>query len=165
MSIIDTLVTDRTGDDVQEARSIIERIINGTATEADYDKYADFLKGCYTVLDMNRVGEAVAYIGQRLSAAGYSAPVDPKTDWTETDKLYASDAKTYIENIKIIRNALRIQRSLPEIPNSLENLDYNGANRIELLLKTVDELLTKIESTINFSWTIGLADTGIYFGG
>ncbi len=53
MSIIDTLITDR--------------------TRSDY----------YNITDLNRVGQAMRYVAARLRACGFDVVVTPRTDWVD----------------------------------------------------------------------------------
>ena len=56
MSIIDTLITNR--------------------TRGDY----------YNITDLNRVGQAMRYVAARLRACGFDVVVTPRTDWVWTDR-------------------------------------------------------------------------------
>ena len=63
MSIMDTLITDR--------------------TQADVDARNE--KGTYNASDLNRVGAAMNYVADRLRAAGYDPHISPKTDWKDDE--------------------------------------------------------------------------------
>ena len=76
MSIIDTLVTNRT------------------------------IADCYNVTDLNRVGAAVAYLTDTLRDMGYDVPTEPKTGWTMTDVPRQSQIETYLGNIQLLRDCL-----------------------------------------------------------
>ena len=78
-SIIDALITDRTASDVSEAVSLAQKISSGNATEAEITEFLTVMKGSYNYTDMNRVGQAVAYLRDRLrDDAGISVEVAPK---------------------------------------------------------------------------------------
>ena len=74
MSIIDTLITDRTQADV-DAR-------NG--------------KGTYNESDLNRVAAAMNYVAGRLESAGYDPHISPKTDWKDDDWVDPSAQAVYL---------------------------------------------------------------------
>ena len=84
MSIMDTLVTDR--------------------TQADVDARND--KGTYNASDLNRVGAAVAYVAGRLLECGTSVDVSPKQDWPESDTPTASQMERYRSDVAALRDAL-----------------------------------------------------------
>lgn len=67
MSIIDTLITNR--------------------TRGDY----------YNITDLNRVGQAMRYVAARLRACGFDVVVTPRTDWVWTDRATPAAAKRYLE--------------------------------------------------------------------
>lgn len=76
MSVIDTLITDRTQADVDRAEALA---VKGWArmTAAEREQYIT-TKGLYRATDMNRVGEAVMSIATHLIQYGYSVTVSPK---------------------------------------------------------------------------------------
>lgn len=120
MSIIDTLVTDRTAADVENKTN----------------------KGFYNAYDLNRVGAAVQYIAERFASHGYAVTVSPKTDWLASDIPTASDLETYRQNIATLRGLIAVMKSTPETPETMRFLDYIKANDIERILLDLDTLLT-----------------------
>ena len=67
MSIIDTLITDR--------------------TRSDY----------YNITDLNRVGQAMRYVAARLRACGFDVVVTPRTDWVWTDRATPAAVRKHAE--------------------------------------------------------------------
>lgn len=120
MSIIDTLVTDRTAADVAQGTD----------------------KGFYNASDLNRVGAAVQYVAERFTAQGYAVTVSPKTDWLASDIPTASELETYRQNIAALRALLAVMPTTPEAPDSMAGLTYTEANSIEQILLDLDTLLT-----------------------
>lgn len=118
-----TLVTDRTNEDV----------LNQTA------------KGSYTADDLNRVGAAMQYIADRLAAHGYRVSISPKTDWTASGYLTVSSAEKYLTDLAVLRAALTVLTSTPNVPPDMDGLTYTEANDIEQILKDIDMLLTNAE--------------------
>lgn len=68
MTVLDTLITDRTGDDVEYARELLRRGLDRMST-AEKETVKSGLKGSYGPTDMNRVREAIEYIDSLAIAA------------------------------------------------------------------------------------------------
>lgn len=144
MSILDTLITDRTQADV--------RLRTG--------------KGHYNATDLNRVESAVEYLVGRLhevqadlhahadgldvdwTAAIYDLPYDPgrynlqiKTDWSLIDRPPKKQMERYLSNVKRLTQA--VEANYPDLPTCLgyedpedatTGLNYEKANNIEQAL-------------------------------
>lgn len=132
MSVIDTLITDRTQSD----------IANRTK------------KGYYNAEDLNRVGAAVAYIRDRLNNSGYNVSVTPDTAWTDSDIPLPADMEHYLDCISTIRAVLRLPADTPIVPETMEKLTYIKANDIEKILEIVDKMLTNSMSAVWYSGDI-----------
>lgn len=149
MSIIDTLITDRTEGDVATAIQLAQKISSGEATDAEINQFLSVLKGAYNYTDLNRVGEAVNYLRNRLSDdAGTYVEVAPKTDWTETDIPNQQQATQYIADIQNIRAAFLLPEGTPEAPDTLTGLTYSGANAIETILYNLNETIDALKITL-----------------
>lgn len=122
MSIIDTLVTDR--------------------TQADVD--AGNAKGTYNASDLNRVGAAMNYVADRLKAAGYDPHISPKTDWKDDDWVDPAAQAVYLVDLAELRKQFTLYETTPEVSSDLEKLNYIEANSIEQILVDIDTLLTNI---------------------
>lgn len=127
MSIIDTLITDR--------------------TEGAW----------YGAADLNRVESAVQYLAEQLKAAPedlkahaaalgvawdqlFYVPYDPsaydpetKTDWTMTDLPTKTDMERYLSNVVALTGAL--EAAYPELPDTMRKIKWDGANAIERALE------------------------------
>lgn len=68
MTILDTLITDRTQEDTREGRRLCAKGW-GNMTTAEKTAYSDGLKGAYGPTDMNRVREAIEYIDRLMANA------------------------------------------------------------------------------------------------
>lgn len=126
-------VTDRTLADVQQ----------GTA------------KGSYSYEDLNRVESAVKKLS-RLAAAldVYYEPIT-KTDWAERPGVFSADTwptisqmQRYLQNVSDLCTAIEIKADLPR---SMEDLDWQGANRIEEALQAVDIRVHSILQAFQYS--------------
>lgn len=160
--ILDTLITDRTQEDVDYVRMLSK---NGTF---DPDFYNGELKGAYNARDLNRVEEAVEYVADELSQAlavlqayavslnvawddYYGVDFDPadytgvvvKKTWTETDVPNVTDMTRYLNNLVLIKAAYNTPVVLP---TTMGGLTYVFANNIEsMLLGAHQQLQADIE--------------------
>jgi len=69
MSVLDTLITDRTQTDVNEIIALRNKIVaNGWDNLSNQEKSAFMLnhRGTYNSSDMNRVGNAVSYVATEM---------------------------------------------------------------------------------------------------
>lgn len=129
MSIMDTLITDR--------------------TKADVD--AGNAKGTYNASDLNRVGETVAYVAGRLMECGTSVNVSPRQDWSESDTPTASQLERYRSDVAALRAAMAAMPTTPQIPSTMEGLTWIGANALEKILEDTDVLITNLKAAWFYS--------------
>jgi len=163
MSVIDTLVTDRTEADVSRYSELRDK---GWAemTTAEKAEWVAGMKGAYNASDLNRVASAMAYLSQRFASAGYSVPISSPTDWANGDIPTKGDMDTYLDDLRRIRAALAVMDTTPSAPGSMDYLTWAKANDIEKILVDVDDLLTKIAGTVDLGWALGIAHIGLYGG-
>lgn len=175
MSVIDTLIFDRTHADVEKLNQIKTRILTnglGELTDEEKAEYLSGMKGAYNYTDLNRVGQAVKYLADRLlslpdeldmyrEAMGVSddklyripynvsaVAVSPKIDWKVSDIPLQSQMETYLKNIRTLKGIFELPDSSPDLPQTLEALDINGANSIEKVLYEVNTKLGEIEKNL-----------------
>lgn len=147
-----TLVTDRTQQDVDYVKQLIEKLLNDTATDAEKAEWDSFtLRGSYNYTDMNRVGAAVEYVALRLLECGTSVYVSPKQDWSESDTPTYSQMERYRSDIVALRAALEAMPTTPQAPATMSNLTWVEANAIEKILQDTDILISKLEAAWFFS--------------
>lgn len=83
MSIIDTLITDRTQADVTKLKSLLSKPKAMWTNE----EWSEFLlakdKGAYNATDLNRVQEAMEYLAERFRGYGYNVPEIKRPSITE----------------------------------------------------------------------------------
>ena len=164
MSVLDTLITDRTQADVDYVRSLSAKGIPQMSAD-ELTEFLTTLKGAYNYSDLNRVESAVAYVAAELVQAPtdlrqyasdrnvawddlFDVPYDPddydnltiKTNWAVSDIPTNLQMIRYIENIKLIRDAIP-NASIAWIPDVMDNLDYSIANNIEQLMIDVHQAL------------------------
>jgi hypothetical protein len=195
MSIIDELITNRTEEDLEELRAVVSLIkSNGfnALSEAQKEKYNGGMRGAYTHVDLNRVGNAIKYIAERMSYLQseidsyrvekgisedniYKIPynendisVSPKTDWKKTDLFWGDADTVYIKDLENIKSIIIIPKDAPEIPESLSKMSFNVANDIEKLLKVVYDEFSFIERDLynKVDGTVnGVQHSGITYSG
>lgn len=116
MSVIDTLITDRS---------------TGTF---------------YNASDLNRVGQAIQYLADELFARGYEIHVSPKIDWVESDIPLRPQMEHYLEDLRKIRAVLTQPDTTPTSPLDMEQLLYTEANDIESILFITNKLMEWMDS-------------------
>ena len=176
MSIMDTLVTDRTQADVLRLQELTEKgLENMTSEELEewrghdvgylLDANEDFLvdssgavllvvtkagtghKGAYNAADLNRVGQAILYVAGLYNQYGYNLTVNPKTHWSDTDYPTVSQMKTYLDDIQTIRNVVAVFPTTPDAPATMNGIDWKTANNIEQILVDMDKILSILMTT------------------
>ena len=147
MSIINTLITDRSAADVSRWLNLRNKGYNNMI-EAEREEWSAGMKGAYNVSDLNRVGEALNYIRDRLTEAGYLPQMAfiAKTDWAVTDIPTPSDLFDYLRYVSVIREAMAQYANTPAAPEYTGGLDYQEANAIEKILVDVDQLITNMRA-------------------
>ena len=173
MSIINELVYDRTQADVDRVFTLKDKILTeglSSLTDEEKAEYMAGMKGAYNYGDMNRVGQAVAYIAGRMTAIPdelaayraekgvdddpiYKVPYDPstvvvaaKTDWAMGDTPTQSNAQAYLNDLTVLRKQLALPSDAPLVPTSLDYLTFTIANEIEYLLYVIYAALTAMET-------------------
>lgn len=138
------LVTDRSRADVTYVQTLVAKICNGTATEAELAQWnGAALKGSYNATDFNRVGVAMEYVADRFHKYGYRAAIAPKLDWKETDMPVPTDVERYLSDLAVLRGIIAVMQSTPEVPAHMDGFTYVEANNIEKILEDIDLLLTR----------------------
>lgn len=140
---LDNLIFDRTQADVNRVKTLTQKLIAGTATDAEKSEWLAGMKGAYNASDLNRVGSAVEYLTDTLYSMGYNVPTVPKDNWTETDIPVQSQMDIYINNIQLLRDILPYVA--PDAPDAPENLTFEQANNIEEILYTLESVLLAMQ--------------------
>lgn len=143
MSIIDTLVYDRTQEDVARVDQLAERINAKIASDEEIAEWETDSKGKYNASDLNRVGAACEYLYNEMtrlafSVSGYSAL---RTDWTEEEVPTPEQMATYLSTIAALK---AVWDTAQEIPSTMDGLTVEGANNIEKLIADVDDYMHRL---------------------
>lgn len=150
--MLGNLITDRTLADYLRWKELRDK---GWAnmTEAEREEWAGAtMKGSYGPTDLNRVGTALNYVRDRLTAAGYliGKEFSAKVDWTQGEIPEAAYLTYYLGAVSVIREAMARWRNTPATPADVGSLDYQDANAIEQILVDVDQLITNMLAARHF---------------
>ena len=172
-TIVDSLIFDRTQEDVDRVKTLKTQIMTdgfSSLSSAERAEYLAGMRGAYNYTDMNRVGQAVAYIAQRMTALPeqlyayrqahgvaedsiYNLPYDPaqvsvtpKTDWKVSDIPSQTQIKTYLGNISNLRSILTLPSDTPSPPQNLNGMTYTVANNLEKILYVIYQRFLEIET-------------------
>ena len=167
MSVIDTLITNRTQTDVNRVIYLAGLDYDTQMTASEQAEWDSDLKGAYNASDMNRVGAAVQYIADLLATYGYTVTVTAKQDFAEPTNGDTTVEPTAAQAAAYIADLTAISAVLPNsyvIPVSLDALTYTGANAIESMLFWATDIIAHIRGIITgqfnaYSWAYNL-----YFG-
>lgn len=121
MSILDTLVTDRTS------------------------------KGYYGIEDLNRVAEAMRYVAERLRSCGWDVKVVPKGNWKLEDMVPYSEAKRLLTNLRRLRETLALFNATPPVPGGERPFNAEEANNIEKILLDIEDMVQRTIDAYFFS--------------
>lgn len=140
MSVIDTLITDRSAADYQLWQTLKALGWSGMNSEQQAQWTAG-LKGAYNASDLNRVQEAMEYLAGVFASYGYAVSLLPAPVWAEGDIPTVSDMDTYLTNLAALRGVLAVLPTTPATPESMELLTYVTANNIEQILIDINLIL------------------------
>lgn len=165
MSVIDTLITDRTQADVDRIRELARKLNDLTATEAERVEWNSLiLKGSYEHTDLNRVAEAVEYLDEYLRLQGYQTGVIPvqvaagRYRWQENELATPLQMAQYLQNIQALRDVLPVYATTPTVPGITDGMTTALANAIE-------QILVDLESTIKAMMKTRVSCGDAYCGG
>lgn len=142
-----TLITDRTAADVARWEQLRDKGFLNMTEEERAEWLVGDMKGAYNKGDLNRVGEALNYLHDRLNAAGYityQTTFAAKTNWTVASIPTADDLTHYLKCVSNIRAAMARFANTPPAPSDTGALDYIEANNIEQILIDVETLINNM---------------------
>lgn len=146
MSIIDTLITDRTQEDLSTLTQLTSRPLSEWTAEELQGFNQAKSKGAYNYTDLNRVGEAMAYLSGVFNQYGYNILILPKTNWAKEDMPTEQQMTQYLEDLKKLRDALSVLKTTPNAPNTMDDLTIEKANAIEQILLDVETLIQNLKA-------------------
>lgn len=117
----------------------------------------------YNYSDLNRVEAKTAEAAELLTAQGYVTTVDVKTDWKMTDFPTQTEMNRYLGNVKKCVNNF-CQMPGITLPDTMDRLDYIGANNIEKTLVGIEKLLEYMLAVMRYSGTFYSGNEGLRGG-
>lgn len=136
MSIIDTLITDRTQADRAALDGLFAKAKAGTITEEEWAVLASpSHRGAYNCTDLNRVNAAMEYLEGRLRGYGYATGYQSiNILWTQESIPNSAVMGQYLENVERLRSTIAMLPTTPAVPGDMEKLTVSEANAIEKIL-------------------------------
>jgi hypothetical protein len=135
------LITDRTQYHVALLNRLRKKPWNSMTSSEQMAWNGEAAKGAYNYTDLNRVETAVSELAVELGLS-----LTTKTNWTLWDIPVQADMDRYLGNVAAIRDACPGEVAFPDLPDSMNNLSFEGANSIEkVLLLVYEELHGSVE--------------------
>lgn len=149
--MLENLITDRTQADFERWRTLRDKGF-AKMTAEERAEFAGDMKGAYNASDMNRVGGALNYVRDRLTAAGYlfGSEFEARENWAANEIPTAEQLTAYLKAVEVIRAAMSRYATTPATPGNSGGLTISQANDIERILLDVDELITKMRAARYF---------------
>jgi hypothetical protein len=149
---LENLITDRTSQDVDQARTLAGKAWQDMTAE-ERAEWLSPMKGAYNSTDLNRVGAALNYVRDRLSASGYlrANAFTAREDWRSDEIPTTPEMSEYLSYVSVVREALAQFRTTPTAPMNPNLLDHAAANAIEQILVDVDALITLMVKAFFYS--------------
>lgn len=148
-----SLIFDRTQADVDRVDYLSSRRWDDL-TDTEKAEWNGALKGAYNAADLNRVGNAVQYVANRLNSAGCAVDVSPKLDWVIKDIPTIDQMAKYLDEVGTIRSAIAVLPDTPPLPENMGYLTYIEANNIERILWDVNLLINNMIAAWYYSGEI-----------
>ena len=115
MSVLDTLITDRTG------------------------------PGPYDWSDFDRVQAAVVLLVSALEERGYLVASTVLPNWTRIGVPFASQCAAYLANVQALRDAIDQLPATPPCPESMAGWTWTAANDLEQILADLEDALRRLD--------------------
>lgn len=154
---LEHLITNRTEQDVDRVKILAAKAWQDMTAE-ERTEWLSPMKGSYNYTDLNRVEEAVAYVGEQLARYGYLTYRPVVRSWSSEDIPTESDLARYFGNVAALRQAIAVWPSTPVVPGGAGKFGANEANALEQILVDVDQILTYISAAWFYSGDLYLAD-------
>lgn len=137
MSIIDTLITDRTQADADRAESLAAKGWQSMAAE-EQAEYSQPMKGAYNAADLNRVNGAMSYLAGRFRGYGYTIELAPVPVWERRDIPSPAQMEVYLSNLAALRAVFTVLSTTPAVPPDMEDPTPEECNDIERILIDIE---------------------------
>lgn len=114
------------------------------------------LKGCFNLLDLNRIEGNIAYLAEKMESYSYPCNIHDK-HWTNVDMPNQNDMSRIIDNIRNLINAFYSPDDPPSLPTTM--ISYSDINAIEENLYLIKQLLDCMQSSFKKLGTIKCGST------
>lgn len=101
-------------------------------------------KGYYNFNDLNRIELWCVYIAEILNRYSYHITVNTKTNWTRKDFLNVTHLARIKSNVMALKNNYITYTYTPNVSGT-GNMTFDEANKIEKILKDLDEILINMQ--------------------
>lgn len=143
---LDNLIFDRTQSDVSRVQSLTQKMIAGTATEAEKAEWLGGMKGAWNASDLNRIETWTVYLYDVLLQYGYVATITPKQgNWIESDIPYRSEIDRIRANVDALQTGFQSLADWREIVYN-NTMDFTQANALEWDLQRIYDWLQAMAS-------------------
>lgn len=154
------MIFDRTQNDVDAAITLRREKVQAFQ-ELTESEIATLEKGMLTINTLNRIESKISELNSLLEMLGY-IPLDIVIkNWGYTDIFSVDEFNRIIANVGMLRAAIPVMKDTPDMP--LAEYYFSNVNDLEKILHDIDFLLNNSQKNVNFSWAIGIADTGLNF--
>lgn len=126
-------------------------------TEADIINNTS--KGQYNSEDLNRVETWCKYLAETLTNYGYKVEITTKINWGELDYPYGEEIERIRNNVNTLKEAYF---SFTQVPETLNKIDIDKANKIEKILAEINELIGIMIQTFVYSGVGGLGQNRVW---
>lgn len=110
-------------------------------------------KGVYNASDVNRVCDAAQRVKMLLSPLGYSTADVPDYRWSANEIPTAEEMAAYYRSAAG-QDVLNYAAAKEKLPGAVKNLDYTGANAIEMMLRLTGRAAERIPEGYIYSGEI-----------
>ena len=109
------------------------------------------LKGCFNLLDLNRIEENIGFLAEQMENFSYSPNIRGK-QWGRADMPNQNDMSRIVENIRSLISAFYTPNNPPSLPTTM--LSYNDINAIEKNLYLIKQMLDVMQTSFKKVGTI-----------
>lgn len=143
------MIYDRTIEDVNQAKQIVENIIkikeNNTFEGLTDDQISTLERGMLTLTTINRIENKQTEIRELLNEAGYYNNAGDNTlDWEQGNYFMQADLERLATNSALLRNSIKVYADTPEAPKPVYH--FVEINKMEKILVDLETLIGDLES-------------------
>lgn len=162
MTILDTLITDRSDSDARLYNLLKDKIQQRTATAEEWSLWETAqLKAAYNACDLNRIAKAIDYISELITSYGCMVNGSPKSDWEQGDIPSPDEIKEFNKAIQSILNSFPPTDPSISPPKAMSNMTIKMANDLEKLFIGIPGTLERISSAYEYCGTVFLGEVNV----